>query len=288
MALTAYCKKCRMEVEPGEICPRCGTRLGKTAAHAAWCVERVPVRDWMYWNGVMRILLPAALAIVILVLLPEGIIGGVEAVERMMAGVFPAALGIILATVLLLTLLVFAAQGPELSDFVVDSRGIHETRYLPEPTPLKLALRMKSQALAAEAEGGVVRLGERNLAWKDVARVQIWPEKCMILYYSPAWWLRAAVVCTPFSMEDVMELTREKIGRKKKVRLPASLTVASAPARRRSAARVQLPLARPAEPAEEPPFEQLRMEMPEPEAETAGPEPGIASEMPAEPGESLT
>ena len=68
MALTAYCKKCGREVEPGEICSRCGTRLGRNAAHAAWCVERTPVKDWMYWNSVMRLLLPAALAILLLVL----------------------------------------------------------------------------------------------------------------------------------------------------------------------------------------------------------------------------
>ena len=63
MALTAYCKKCAREVEPGERCPYCGSRLGKNAAHAAWCVERTPVRDWMSWNALMRILLPAALFI---------------------------------------------------------------------------------------------------------------------------------------------------------------------------------------------------------------------------------
>ena len=68
MALTAYCKKCAREVEAGEICSRCGTRLGKNAAHAAWCVERTPVRDWMSWNAIMRILLPAALVILLLVL----------------------------------------------------------------------------------------------------------------------------------------------------------------------------------------------------------------------------
>ena len=66
MALTAYCKKCKREVEAAELCPFCGTKLGKTAAHAAWCVERVPVKDWMCWNAVMRLLLPAALAVLLL------------------------------------------------------------------------------------------------------------------------------------------------------------------------------------------------------------------------------
>ena len=235
MARTAYCKRCGKEVDAGEICPFCGTRLGKNAAHAAWCVDRTPVKDWMYWNSVMRLLLPGALAILALVLLLEGLFGGIGAVEKMLSSAFPAVLGILLLAVLAVIFLVLLLQGKELSDFVVDNRGIHETRYLPDPTPLKLLLRMK--APKAPEDGSVVRLGERHLAWKDVGRVQLWPEKCMVLFYAPAWWLRIPVVCTPFTWEDTMEYIREKLGRKRKVRLPQSLTVpAPAPARRRAAA----------------------------------------------------
>ena len=252
MALTAYCKKCGREVEPGEICPRCGTRLGKNAAHAAWCVERTPVKDWMYWNSVMRVLLPAALVILVLVLVLEAVSGGIAAVERMMTSGFPLTLLILLAAALLAVFAVLLLQGKELSDFVVDSRGIHETRYLPDPTPLKLLMRMKSPAAAKQAEGGdtrVLMLSRRDLAWKDVARVQLWPEKCMVLYYAPSWWLRIAVACTPFSWEDVMALTREKLGKKRKIRLPASLVIPPEQKARRAA-----PAPRPAfeEPEETP------------------------------------
>ena len=253
MALTAYCKKCGREVEPGEICPRCGTRLGKNAAHAAWCVERTPVKDWMYWNSVMRVLLPAALAILVLVLVLEAVSGGVAAVELMITSGFPLTLLILLAAALLAVFAALLLQGKELSDFVVDSRGIHETRYLPDPTPLKLLLRLKSPAAAKQAEGGetrVLMLSRRDLAWKDVARVQLWPEKCMILFYAPAWWLRIPAVCTPFSWDDTIGLAREKLGKKKKVKLPPSMQ-ADAPAARRTA--VQAPVA-----------EQIRMDDMEP------------------------
>ena len=236
MARTAYCKRCGKEVDAGEMCPFCGTRLGKNAAHAAWCTERTPVKDWMYWNTVMRLLLPGALVIVILVILLEGVSGGIGAVEKMLSSAFLPVLGILLGTVLLVVFLVLLLQGKELSDFVVDSRGIHETRYLPDPTPLRLILRMKAPALPEEGESRVVKLGERHIAWKDVARVQLWPEKCIVLFYAPAWWLRIPVVCTPFTWEDTMEYIREKLGRKKKVSLPASLTV-QAPAAGRRAAR---------------------------------------------------
>lgn len=89
MALTAYCKKCAREVEPGEVCPYCGSKLGKNAAHAAWCVERTPVKDWMCWNALMRILLPAALVILLLVLAAEGISGGSARWRRCWFPVFP-------------------------------------------------------------------------------------------------------------------------------------------------------------------------------------------------------
>ena len=232
MARTAYCKRCGKEVDAGEICPFCGTRLGKNAAHAAWCVERIPVKDWMYWNSVMRLLLPGTLVILVLVLLLEWITGGIGAVEKMLASAFPAVLGILLLAVLAVLFIVLLLQGRELSDFVADNRGIHETRYLPDPTPLKLLFRLKAPKAPEEGGSGVVKLSERHIAWKDISRVQLWPEKCMVLFYAPSWWLRIPVVCTPFTWDDTMEYIREKLGKKKKVRLPRSLTVPAPAARR--------------------------------------------------------
>jgi len=275
MARTAYCKRCNREVDAGEMCPYCGTRLGKNAAHAAWCVERTPVKDWMYWNSVMRLLLPGALAIVILVLLLEGITGGLGAVEKMLSSAFLPVLGILTATVLVAVFLVLLLQGKELSDFVVDSRGIQETRYLPDPTPLKLILRLKAPKMPEEGgDAQVVKLGERRIAWKDVTRVQLWPEKCTVLVYAPSWWLRIPVVCTPFSWDDTMDYIREKLGRKKKVRLPQSLVDQSPAApRRRAGSAVRYT---------EPEAEQLRMDALDlPEEADPGPEdPGAGTQNP--------
>ena len=275
MARTAYCKRCNREVDAGEMCPFCGTRLGKNAAHAAWCAERTPVKDWMYWNSVMRLLLPGALVIVILVLLLEGIAGGPGAVEKMLSSAFLPVLGILTATVLAVVFLILLLQGRELSDFVVDSRGIQETRWLPDPTPLKLILRLKAPKMPPEdGEAQVVKLGERRIAWKDVTRVQLWPEKCMVLIYAPSWWLRIPVVCTPFTWDDTMDYIREKLGRKKKVRLPQSLVDQSPAApRRRASGRPRYT---------EPEAEQIRMEMYDPpeEADPAAEDPGAGTQNP--------
>ena len=275
MARTAYCKRCNREVDAGEMCPFCGTRLGRNAAHAAWCAERTPVKDWMYWNSVMRLLLPGALVIVILVLLLEGIAGGPGAVEKMLSSAFLPVLGILTATVLAVVFLILLLQGRELSDFVVDSRGIQETRWLPDPTPLKLILRLKAPKMPPEdGEAQVVKLGERRIAWKDVTRVQLWPEKCMVLIYAPSWWLRIPVVCTPFTWDDTMDYIREKLGRKKKVRLPQSLVDQSPAApRRRTGGTPRYT---------EPEAEQIRMEMYDPpeEADPAAEDPGAGTQNP--------
>ena len=143
MALTATCKKCNREVEPGDICPICGTKLPKSATHAAWVVERKPVADWMCWNAILRWLLPASTVVLALALLLEGVSGGTEAVEKLFLGSFPVTLLLLLGVLLLLVLAALLLQGRELMDYIVDSRGVHATRYLPDPTPLKLLLRLK-------------------------------------------------------------------------------------------------------------------------------------------------
>ena len=84
--------------------------------------------------------------------------------------------------------------------------------------------------------------------------MQLWPEKCMALIYAPAWWMRIAVACTPFTWEDTMELIRSRLGKKKKVLLPPSLVIPPAPTRARAKAQAR------AAPEAEEAMEQIRME----------------------------
>lgn len=232
MALTATCKKCNREVKPGDICPICGTKLPKSATHAAWVVERKPVADWMCWNAILRWLLPAGTVVLALALLLEGVSGGTEAVEKLFLGSFPVTLLLLLGVLLLLVLAALLLQGRELMDYIVDSRGVHATRYLPDPTPLKLLFRLKSPGMMRQvdpaAQPPVLRLDEQNLPWRAVSRVQLWPEKCYILFYAPTWWLRIPVRCTPFSWEDTLFYVRDKLGKKKAVELPEHLRTQTA------------------------------------------------------------
>lgn len=200
-------------------CPNCRAKLAANTVRLAWCVDHHPVRDWMCWNAIMRLLLPVLGATLALVLLLEAIAGGPSGVAAMLGGgLIPALLGI-MALILAVMLLVFILQGDDLLDCVVDSRGIHVQTYLPQPTAVKLLLRGKSPRLMEGSED-MVLVFSREIAWKDIQRVQLWPEKAMILLYAPKWWMRVSLPCTPFTWVDALDFIRDKIGKKKAVILP--------------------------------------------------------------------
>ena len=83
MAITSYCKKCRQDVPRGDSCPYCGAKLTKSSARVVWCLEHSPVKDWMCWNAVLRIMAPAMVVLLGMILLLEGLAGGWSAVEAL-------------------------------------------------------------------------------------------------------------------------------------------------------------------------------------------------------------
>ena len=235
MPLTSYCKKCGQDVPVSSFCPYCRSKLAPNTVRLAWCVDHHPVRDWMCWNAVMRLLLPVMAATILLVILLEAVMGSLDGVAMLLGGGLLVSLTGIMGMVLTVMLLVFILQGDDLLDCVVDARGIHVQKYLPEPTALKLVLRGKSpRMLDAMGDENLLLVSSTEIAWKDITRVQLWPEKNIILFYAPKWWMRLALPCTPFTWEDALDCIREKIGKKKAVTLP-EICRQAAPAKAKAA-----------------------------------------------------
>ena len=242
MPLTSYCKKCARDVPVGERCPYCGGKLPASTVRLAWCVDHAPLRDWMSWNAVMRVALPVLLLALLLAVVLEGLTGGIAGVEAMLREGLPLSLLGVAVLGAAVLLLLFILQGDDILDCVVDSKGFHVQQYLPEPTPLKLVMRLKSPGLMrqVDAENPMLLLSQREIAWKDIARVQLWPEKTLLLLYAPRWWLRVAVPCTPFTWEEALGMVSEKLGRKKAVDLPPGLVAPPRPKAPRAAKPRQL------------------------------------------------
>ena len=236
MPLTSYCKKCARDVPVGDICPDCGGKLAASAVRLAWCVDHVPLRDWMCWNAVMRIALPAAGITLAVTLLLETIFGGLAGLAQLLSGGLLPTLAWLTLGSLAVLLLVFILQGDDLLDCVIDSTGVHIQQYLPRPTAFKLALRLKSpQLLRQRDESDVLLISSRSITWKEIRRVQLWREKGLILLYAPAWWQRLTIPCTHATWKDALAFIRDKLGKKKDVILPPECVQTAPPKPKKTA-----------------------------------------------------
>ena len=235
MPLTSYCKKCARDVPVGDFCPECGGKLTAGAVRLAWCVEHTPLRDWMSWNAVARVALPVVGMTLAMILLLEAILGGLTGlVQLLLGGLLPMLSGMMLGAATLL-LLIFILQGDDLLDCVIDSAGMHVQVYLPHPTPLKLLMRLRSPQLMARVDDtDVLLIASREIAWKEIRRVQLWSEKGCILIYAPVWWQRLCLPCTADTWHDALDFIREKIGKKKDVVLPPECVQTAPPKPRRA------------------------------------------------------
>lgn len=230
MALTCTCKQCGREVRPGDACPVCGGKLSPAQAHLTWKIVRRPVADWMCWNAVMRIVLPVMAMVLVLALSMQLMADGPAALSSAAAYNMMASMGAVLALICFVLLLVLWLRGPELLICTIDGKGMHIERYLPNPTSLRLLLRLKPLSLLEEHGELPIPLDRADTGWKDIRRVQLWPEKSYIILYSPSWWQCMAVPASPMLWNDALELIRQKIGKKKDVILPYALRDTSAKA----------------------------------------------------------
>ena len=120
MAITSYCKKCRQDVPRGDSCPYCGAKLTKSSARVVWCLEHSPVKDWMCWNAVLRIMAPAMVVLLGMILLLEGLAGGWTAVEALVNRGLLWTWGTLCLAMLAGLWLILLGQGRDLLDCVVD------------------------------------------------------------------------------------------------------------------------------------------------------------------------
>lgn len=147
MPNTCRCKKCGLEAPVGPACPRCGGKLNPKDAHTSWRMERNPVCDWMCWNAVMRVLLPALMLALALVLLLEALLGGMAGVEDLLRKGLLLTFALVLLAASALTLLRMLLMGEDVLECVLDGKGVTVRTLLPHPTAVKLLCRMRSPAL---------------------------------------------------------------------------------------------------------------------------------------------
>ncbi|MBR6028988.1 MAG: hypothetical protein IKP40_07850 [Clostridia bacterium] len=203
----------------------------------SWYTSRKRAQDWFCWNSLARLALPVAAGALLLIAGLELAGGGWRGLENL----FTKGLGITLLWMLLTLVigawLLFTLQGTDVLECVLDGKGAHLRIFLPAPTPLKLLLRGLRPDKQTAYPGEPVQTASLDIAWKDIRRVQLWPEKGAVLLYAPHFWLRVWLPCTADTWQPVLQEMQSRLGKKKQVSLPACLRQdqAARPARKSSA-----------------------------------------------------
>lgn len=222
MPLAAYCKKCKSEVPVGDTCSQCGGKLTKAAVRFSFRYHHVRWKDWNCWNSLLRIAGPVWLLVCAVVAIIEIMARGWSALGALIVSQTAAALvGVGLAVIVAAGIwMVFA--GSEMQYFFLDAKGVNLSTYLEQPKKYQLWMRGLPGHQLAEGEAADpygVYLGDRQLPWTDVKRVQIWHDKNRILLYAPSWWMQMAVNCPADEFDEAVAYVIAKMGKRKDVKI---------------------------------------------------------------------
>ncbi len=214
MPVVSYCKKCKTEVPVSDVCMSCGKKLPKNSERLSWYNINEPVKDWMSWNSVMRILLPVLFIIFLLVFLVEWLTRGSQgAVHLLSQGLLPTfllvttGLSLIIGAILLM-------QGQESIQYVIDHQGVHTYTFLTKPTKLKWYLRFQRPPIVNGKKDLNACVVEKHVLYKQVRGISLWPDKWKILIYYPKFWLALPLSCAPMNYEEVLAYLFEKLNKK--------------------------------------------------------------------------
>ncbi len=219
MPIVSYCKKCKEEVPPAEVCTLCGRSLPASSMRLSWAYTYAPVMDWIRWSMILRIMLPVLLVLIGLILGLEALLHGTIGVQALWAQGLMRVILWITAAMGAGVFFVLLLQGKEEIRFVIDQKGVHAKTYLLRPSAIKYWLRMQPVPAWLNSGKEPLPVGEKDVAWQELRRVQGWPDKEIILLYAPRWWLSMALYCLPGTYEEAVQFIYDHVKKRSQVKM---------------------------------------------------------------------
>jgi len=218
MPVMAYCKKCKQEVMPDYVCPQCGQKLPVNSLRLSWTYELTPVRDFLSWNNIFRVALPALILLMFLIVGVEWGSKGWLGVQALMAQGFWSLLLLLAAAMLMVALIGLMMRGREEVRYILDSKGLHAQIWQGKPSFIKRLFHM----IPADAQIGSMgqtewMLEEKHIPWPALRRVGFWPDRDKILLYSPRFWLALALHALPETYDDAVRFIYEHVKKRPNV-----------------------------------------------------------------------
>jgi len=216
MPLACYCKKCKIEVPVGETCSRCGGKLTKASQRFSFQVMNTPLKDWMRWNSILRIVLSVWCVLTLIVLASECATYGWIGASRLVGSATGTALMLGLAAAVFAVSIYLWALGTEDHYYFFDSKGINVSIFVKDAGKIRRYARLVFKQVECDESYGWFA-GQRQVQWSQIKRVQIWHDKCKIIVYSPSWWMQMSITCPADQFPEAVAYVIGKLGKKKDV-----------------------------------------------------------------------
>jgi hypothetical protein len=222
MPVMYYCKKCKQEVPPDTVCPICGQKLSENSLRLSWSFGLAPVRDFLSWNSILRVALPALILLMLVITGVEFGRKGILGVQVLLAQGFWSLLSVLMAAMIVAVFAALALRGREEVRYILDGKGVHIQVWQMKPSFIKRIFGM----IPPEAQQGSMgqfewMLEEKHILWAKLCRVGFWPDRDKILLYSPRFYLAAALHALPETYDDAVRFIYEHVKKRPGVmRLP--------------------------------------------------------------------
>ena len=224
MAFVNYCKKCKAETPAVEVCPYCQKKLPKTNEHLSFGYVFSPARNFFMYNQWLRVVLIVLSATIAIVLLSEGITGGIAGIQKLITQGFIKEMFIIFVFCVAVVFLLLSLRGKEHVHCVLDKDGMHVRVYLKNPTKWQYTLRFcneKNLELLAKDERNIPNftlVSSAHVLWKECKRIRLWSKGLTLIAYKPKYW-QALVICLPIQQyNEIVEYVYLK-GKKNKCKI---------------------------------------------------------------------
>ena len=227
MPIMAYCKKCKQEVEPASLCPLCGQKLPNGSLRISWTYTYSPVKDFLSWNSILRVGIPALVLLMLTVISVELIRKGFIGVELLFAQGFANLMLLLAGLLIAFALSVLLLKGRVSANYVLDQKGVHVRIFQEKPS---LILRLFHSFPGKEDTGlsgeNLRLLEEKHMPYAFIKRVGLWPDRDKILLYNPRFFLAQPIHCLADTYDDCLRFLYEQVKKRKEVMLPPFSTPA--------------------------------------------------------------
>jgi hypothetical protein len=212
MPVMYYCKKCKQEVMPDTVCSICGQKLSENSQRLSWSFGLTPMHDFLCWNSILRVALPALILFMLVIMGVEFGSKGTAGLQALLAQGFWSLFFTLAAAMMAVAFVALTLRGRVEVRYILDGKGVHMQVWQVKPSLIKRILGMIPPEAYTDSNGQFEwMLEEKHIPWIKLCRVGFWPDRDKILLYSPRFYLALTLHALPETYDDAVRFVYEHV-----------------------------------------------------------------------------